>query len=152
MEETTVGIRLKLESLYMTMSVTNQFLWKSNLHDVRLKEVRSLKSHFGEFDYIVMDLRNHDVSLDDEDLAIKFLCSLPKDFKHFRETVLYGKDVIVVEEVKGALLYREMIEKQLSKSDDLTQGREGLVVNRDKSRCKSRHKNVVCYNCKKKAT
>ena len=99
---------------------------------------------------IVMDLSNLDVSLDDEDISIKLLYFLPKDYKHFRETVLYGKDVIVVEEVKGALLYREMIEKQLSKSDDLAQGREGLVVNRDKSRCKSRHKNVVCYNCKKK--
>lgn len=45
----------------------------------------------------------------------------------------------------------------------MTQGGEGLVVrgrskgniaenktNRDKSRSKSRHKSVVCYNCKKK--
>ena len=51
----------------------------------------------------------------------------------------------------------------MTKGDDVTQGGEGPVVrgrsrgnfgenkpNRDKSRSKSRHKNVLCYNCKKK--
>ena len=112
---------------------------------------------------IVMDLSNLDVSLDDEDISIKLLYFLPKDYKHFRETVLYGKDVITLEEVKGAFLQRELIEKQLTKSDDLTEGGKGLILrrrsrgnfgedkpNRDKSRSISRHKNVVCYNCKKK--
>ena len=71
--------------------------------------------------------------------------------------------MITLEEVKCALLQRELIEKQLTKDDDVTQGGEGLVVrgrsrgnfwenkpNCDKSRSKPRHKNVVCYNCKKK--
>ena len=84
--------------------MTNRLLLKSKHHDLRLGEGSFLKSHFDEFDSIVMNLSNLNVTFDDEDLAIKLLCSLPKDYQHFRETILYGKDVITLEEVKGALL------------------------------------------------
>ena len=77
-EETTAGLRLKLESLYMTKSVANRLFLRSKLHDLHLEEGSSLKSHIDEFDSIVMDLSNLDVNLDDEDLAIKLLCALPK--------------------------------------------------------------------------
>ena len=83
-EETTVRLWVKLESLYMTKSVTNRLLLKSKLHDLRLEEASSIKSHLDEFESIIMDLSNLDVSLDDDHLAIKFLCSLPKDYKHFK--------------------------------------------------------------------
>ena len=68
-----------------------------------------------------------DTNLDDEDLAIKLLCSLPKEYKHFRETFLYGKDVLTLKDVKGALLQRELIENQLTKSDKYSHDGEGLV-------------------------
>lgn len=102
-EETMVGLWLKLESLYMTKSVTNQLWLKRKLHDLRFVEGSSLKSHLDEFDSIVMDLSNLDVTFVDEDLATKLLCSFPKDYKHFKETVFYGKDVITLKEIQHAL-------------------------------------------------
>ena len=39
-----------------------------------------------------MDLYNIDVVVDDEDLAIFLLCSLPSSYKNFREIFLYGRE------------------------------------------------------------
>lgn len=163
-ETTTTGLWLKLDSLYMTKSVTDRLLLKSKLHDLKLEEGKSLKSHLGEFDSIVMDLHNIDVKLDDEELVIRLLCSLPPDYKHFRETVLYGRDELSLEDVRSALLQRELIENQLTRKDDLVHGGEGLVArgrpkernnsggrtDTSKSRSKSRFKNVVWHACRKK--
>ena len=74
-----------------------------------------------------MDLSNLDVSMYDEDHTIKY-CSLSNDFKYFRETVLYGKEVIILEKFKSILLKKELIEKQSTINDDLTQRGEGFVV------------------------
>ena len=106
----------------------NCLLLRSKLHDLHLEEGSSLKSHIDEFDSIVMDLCILVVNLDNEDLAIKLLCSLPKEYKHFRETFLYKKDVLTLEDVKGALLQRELIENQLTKSGNYSHDGEGLVV------------------------
>lgn len=79
---------MKLESLYITKSIANRQLLKSQLHDLKLSESQSLKIYLYEFDSILMDLHNIDIKLDDEDLPIMSLCSLPISFKHFREIVL----------------------------------------------------------------
>ena len=91
-ETTTMRIWEKLESLYMTKSVTNKLLLKSTLYYLRLEESNSLKFHLDEFYSIVMDLYNNDVKLDNEDLTICLLCSLPLSYKNFRKTLLYGRD------------------------------------------------------------
>ena len=127
-EEITGGVWLKLESLYMTKPVANLLLLRSKLHDLHIEEGGSLKTHIDEFNSIVMGLSNLDVNLDDEDFAIKLLCSLLKEYKHFRETIVYRKDVLTLEDVKGALLQRELIENQLTKSGNYSHDGEGLVV------------------------
>ena len=87
----------------MAKSVTNRLLLKSRLYDLRLEEGKPLKPHLDEFYSIVMDLQNIDVKLDDKDLAIYLLCSLPPSYKHFRETLLYGRDNLSSDDVKNAL-------------------------------------------------
>ena len=99
-ETTTKSIWEKLESLYMAKSVTNRLLLKSRLYDLRLEEGKSLKPHLDEFYSIVMDLQNIDVKLDDEELAIYLLCSLPLSYKNFRETLTYGRDNLSSDDVK----------------------------------------------------
>ena len=97
------GIWEKLESFYMAKSVTNWLLLKSRLYDLRLEEGKLLKPHLDEFYSIVMDLQNIDVKLDGEDLTIYLLCSLPPSYKHFRETLLYGRDNLSSDDVKKCL-------------------------------------------------
>ena len=67
------------------------------------------------------------VEIDDEQLAIKLLCSLPPDYVHFRETILYSKDEISLEEIKNALLQREVTETHLT-SPSVESQSDGLVV------------------------
>ena len=72
-EVTSKGICEKLESFYMTNSVTNQLLLKSRLYDLYLEEGKPLKTHLYEFYSVVMDLQNINVKLDDGDLVIYLL-------------------------------------------------------------------------------
>ena len=101
-ESTTKGICEKLESLYMAKSVTNRLLLKSRLYDFRIEEGGSLKANLDGFSNIVMDLHNIDVVVDDEDLTIVLLYSLPSSYKNFRKTSLYGNDVPSSDDVKNA--------------------------------------------------
>ena len=61
-----------------------------------------------------MDLQNIEVKLDDEDLAIYLLCSLPPSYKNFRETLLYGRENLSSDDVKNSLKQRDRIDTQLS--------------------------------------
>lgn len=49
--------------------------------------------------------------VDDEDLDMFLLCSLPS-YKNFRETSLYVKENLNCDDVKNAFIQRELIEKQ----------------------------------------
>ena len=112
-----------------------------------------------------MDLQNIDVKLDDENLAIYLLCSLPPSYKHFRETLLYGRKNLSSDDIKNALTQRDLIDTQLSSKSSSTSN-DGLYVrvrandkgstygsgSKGKSRSKSRssNKNKTCNYCKLK--
>ena len=161
-ETTTKGIWEKLESLYMAKSVTNRLLLKSRLYDLRLEEGKPLKPYLDDFYSIVMDLRNIDVEIDDEDLAIFLLCSLPPSYKNFRETLLYGRENLSSEDVKNALTQRDLIDTQLA-SKSSSGSSDGLFVrgrpndrgsnggrdnSRGRSKSKGPNKNKVCNYCR----
>lgn len=152
-EETTVGLWLKLESMYMKKSVTNRLLLKSKLHDLKLQEGKPIKTHIDEFCSIVMDLHNIDIELDDEDLAIYLLCSLPPSYKHVRETLLYGRDEVNFEDIKDALLQHELTQEQLVKKDSNPGVSARLVAKGSYAIGESSnlsHKDLVCNYCHKK--
>nr|CAD1835772.1 unnamed protein product [Ananas comosus var. bracteatus] len=103
-EKTAAGLWLKLESLYMTKSLTNKLYLKQRLFMLRMAEGTSIKSHLDEFNSIIMDLRSIDVKIEEEDEALLLLCSLPPSYKNFRETFLFGRDTLCLDDVKSSLL------------------------------------------------
>ena len=161
-EKTTAGLWSKLESLYMTKSLTGKLHLKQKFIMLRMSEGASIKGHIEEFNSIVTDLENVDIKIDDEDQALQLLCSLPPSYKHFRETLLYGRESITLKDVKAALLSKDILDKGLTGGSGEGQDHEAFVSrgrpkershnagDKKVSRSKSRNKDKSCNYCKKK--
>ncbi|KAH1065122.1 hypothetical protein J1N35_030109 [Gossypium stocksii] len=80
---------------------------------------------------------NVEVHIDDEDQAMLLLCSLPPSYKCFRETLIYGRDKLLFEDVKGHLLSRDKLDNELHLDSKADRQASVLVASkkRDK-RCK----------------
>ena len=74
----------------MTKSTMNRILLKGHLSNLRLEEGKPLKPFMDELETVVMDLRNIDMTVEGEDLAVKLLWSLPKEYKSFRDAIMYN--------------------------------------------------------------
>ena len=68
-EETVAGLWLKLESLYMTKSLTNKLLLKQHLFGLRMAKGTQLREHLEQSNTLLLELRNIDVKIEDEDAA-----------------------------------------------------------------------------------
>ncbi|GJU74030.1 retrovirus-related pol polyprotein from transposon TNT 1-94 [Tanacetum coccineum] len=107
-EETAAGVWKKLEKLYMTKSLTNKLLLKQRLFSLRMKEGSALKDHLDALNSILMDLKNVEVKIDNEDAALILLVSLPPSFENFVNSFVVGKDTITLEDVRSGLHSREL--------------------------------------------
>ena len=72
-KETAVGLWLKLESRYMTKSLTNRLYMKQRLYTIRMKEGTLVSDRLDEFNRIVIDLKNIECKVEDEDQALILL-------------------------------------------------------------------------------
>ena len=89
-EKTTIGLWLKLESLYMTKSVVNKLRLRERLYTLKMAEGTLLRSHLDEFNSILIDLTNLEVNINKEDTAILLVYSLPCSYCNFKDIILYG--------------------------------------------------------------
>ncbi|MBA0671881.1 hypothetical protein Goklo_029043 [Gossypium klotzschianum] len=56
--------------------------------------------------------KNIKVKFNDEDQAMLLLYFLPSSYKSFRETLIYGRDKLSFEDVKGHLLSKDKLNKE----------------------------------------
>lgn len=117
-EETAVGLWFKLESLYMTKSLTNKLFLKRRLFSLRMEEGTTLRDHLDQLNTILLELRNIDVKVDDEDAALILLVSLPLSYENFVDSFIGGRDIVTLEEVRSSLHTREMRHKATGTSSD----------------------------------
>jgi hypothetical protein len=61
----------------MTKSLTKKPRLKERLYTIRMSEGTSMQSHLNEFNSIIVDLDSLDMKIDDEDITILFVVSLP---------------------------------------------------------------------------
>lgn len=55
-----------------------------------------------------MDIRNIDIKFDEEDVSLILLCSLPMLLDNFVNSMLYGRDIISLPDVKFPLNFQEL--------------------------------------------
>ena len=76
-EESPAAIWLKLESQYMSKSLTNKLLLNKKLYGLKMVEGSALDQHINVFNKILSDLNRVDVKFEEEDMALTLVNSLP---------------------------------------------------------------------------
>ncbi|PON38934.1 Zinc finger, CCHC-type [Parasponia andersonii] len=139
----------------MKKSIANRLYQKKKLYTLHIEEGKSLKKHLDDFNKIILDLKNIDVEIEDEDQAIILLCSFPQSrYEHLVDTLLYKKESLTMAQVKAAINSKEL-QKQHGTKEDLTG--EGLTArgrnekwdtkwnNKSRSKSKPRLKCLTCH-------
>uniref|UniRef100_A0A0D3BS43 Reverse transcriptase Ty1/copia-type domain-containing protein n=1 Tax=Brassica oleracea var. oleracea TaxID=109376 RepID=A0A0D3BS43_BRAOL len=110
-EKTAASLWQKLASVYMTKSLMNKLLLKQRLFALRMQEGIEPRDHLDKLNSILLELRNIDVKVEDEDATLILLVSLPNSFENFVQSFIVGKDTVKLEEVRSALHSRELHHK-----------------------------------------
>ena len=77
-----------------------------------------LRKHLEKLNSILLDLHSLDVKIDNEDVTLISLVSLPSSFGNFVDSFVVGKDSLTLEEVKATLHTRELHQKAISVNGD----------------------------------
>ncbi|CAA3016498.1 retrotransposon, Ty1-copia subclass [Olea europaea subsp. europaea] len=77
----------KLESRYMSKSLTNKLHLKERLYGLKMLEGTDLIQHTNVFNQIISDLLRLEIKFDDEDKAMILLYSLPPSYDHLVTTL-----------------------------------------------------------------
>ncbi|KAG8486047.1 hypothetical protein CXB51_019338 [Gossypium anomalum] len=141
MEKTSSALWKRLETLYATKSLANHLMLKQRLFTFRMNECELLRDHISQFITLLNDLKNVEVHIDDEDQAMLLLCSLPHSYKSFRKTLIYGRDKLSFEYVKGHLLSRDKLDNEFGLDSKADKQNFVLVV--------SKKRDKMCRYCKK---
>jgi len=107
-EETATELWSRLETLYITKSLSNKMYLKKQLYGLRIKEGTAVLENLNFFNTVICELLPVDVKIDEEDKALIFLSSLPESYDYIVTTMLYGKETLILEEVTSTLLSNEI--------------------------------------------
>jgi len=86
------------------------------LFGLQMREGKQLKEHLDELKYVLMEQCDIDVKMEDEDLTMILLASLPPSFENLVSSLSVGKDSITFEEVNSNFYSRELRLKVSRKS------------------------------------
>ncbi|CAA2993373.1 late blight resistance homolog R1B-16 [Olea europaea subsp. europaea] len=118
--------------------------------DTIVEEVLEIEGVKGEQNLQPRNLLRSGSATSGQDLALVLLCSLPNSFSSLRDTILYSRDTLSIEEVYDALFSKEKME--LLVGDLASRSGDALVthVDRWRGRSKVKYSNVYYYYCKRK--
>lgn len=100
-------IWLKLESLYMTKTLSSRLFLKAQFFTFKMVEGKYLMEHLDEFNKLIVDLKNIDMKYDDEDQELVLLYSFPRSYEHMVDILQHGRKEIILDKVVGALKSKE---------------------------------------------
>ena len=94
-EESSAAIWLKLESRYMSNSLTNKLLLKKQLYGLKMAQGSTLNQHISVFNQIISDLNRVHVKSKEEDMTLILLNSLPESYENLVTILMWGKETLV---------------------------------------------------------
>lgn len=103
-EKTTEAVWTKLESNFMTKTLTNRIYLKSKLYTCKMKEGLSIREYINKFDRCISNLKDIDEEVGDEDQTLLLLLSLPKSYENLVQTLMLVGDTFTMDETKTLLL------------------------------------------------
>ncbi|KAG8474805.1 hypothetical protein CXB51_031510 [Gossypium anomalum] len=100
-EKTAAALWKRLEQICMSKTLTSKLHMKQRLYAHRLEEGASVHEHLTVFKEILSNLEAMEVQYDKEDLGLILLCSLPPSYSTFRDTILYSRESLTVDEERN---------------------------------------------------
>ena len=97
-EEMTTSLWSRLETLYMTKSLSGKLYLKKQLYGLRMIEGTTELEHLNFFNKVISELLAVDVKIDEEDTVLILLSSLLESYNHIVTIMLYGKKTLILEE------------------------------------------------------
>ncbi|KAH9718108.1 hypothetical protein KPL71_022089 [Citrus sinensis] len=154
-EECAVTLWRTFEEKYLVKSPENRLHAMSQVYGFRMKPGVSMHDHVSRFEKLLADLKNLDEDIKDEVKAMILLHSLPEEYSHFVTTLIYGKSVIVFEDVCTALTSLEIRNNDKNSeraSSEALVSRDWAMEKQKKrggknSRSKSRSRNIARDEC-----
>ena len=126
-----------LSDAYQDKSLTNRIILQQQLYSYKMKPGADLMGHVDALTTLVMNLKAEEVEITDEAQAVILLCSLPKEYTAFVNSMIYGRSKISLSDVKAGL-HNEVLRDRLA-STSLDSDTEGLFVQRGRSQSKSKY-------------
>ena len=99
-KETIVGLWYRLESLYMTKILSNKLCMKKKLYNLRIKEGTLILQYLNTFNRILSNLLTLEVKLEEKVKPLLLLSSLLSSYDHLATTIIYGKEILELEDVR----------------------------------------------------
>ncbi|GJW27825.1 putative reverse transcriptase domain-containing protein [Tanacetum coccineum] len=118
---TAAGIWTKLTGLYMTKSLANRLYPKKKLYTYYKSPGTKLGDHIDEFNKLILDLANIDIEIEDEDQALMLLTLLSPSYENFVDTLLYGRESLIMKDVLATMNSREL-NKRTEATKEVTEG------------------------------
>ncbi|TXG48044.1 hypothetical protein EZV62_027338 [Acer yangbiense] len=109
-ETTAFDVWKKLESLYLTKSLTNKIYLKERLFSFKMDPNKGLGQNLDEFKRMTIELANagEKEKLSDENEAIILLNSLPDSFRDVKAAIKYGITSLSLEKCISALKSKDL--------------------------------------------
>lgn len=155
-ENSARGIWKRLESLYMSKSLTNKLFLRKQLYAIHMSEGTNFLSHLNMFNGLITQA-NLGETITEVDKVIMLLNSLPYSYDNLATIILHGRDTIDLKEVTSAILLNDKMRKKPE-----NQGHALIMENRGRSfyrvsssrnkskargKSRSRSKGRNCYSC-----
>ena len=110
-EKTTKLMWKKLESLYMTKSLSNKLFMKKQLFRLMMSEGSDFMEHLNKFNMMITQLSTVGETITEVDRALLLLASLSDSYDHLVTTLMYGKTTLLLNEVSGVLIEHHRYKK-----------------------------------------